>query len=50
MVAASPSPGWRFDHWEGGATSAENPLKLVLEKDPARRYQSASAFTETCRN
>lgn len=31
-LAAMPSPGWRFDHWEGAAYSSGTPLNLVMNQ------------------
>ncbi len=30
-ITATPAAGWKFDHWEGGATGSANPLTLVMD-------------------
>jgi len=29
-VAATPSAGWRFDHWEDGASGLSNPVEVLM--------------------
>jgi hypothetical protein len=30
-ITATPAAGWKFDHWESGATGSANPLTLVMD-------------------
>jgi hypothetical protein len=31
QLTAEPEPGYRFDHWSGGATGASNPLSITVD-------------------
>jgi uncharacterized repeat protein (TIGR02543 family) len=30
LLAATPDPGWRFDHWSGDLTGSENPVAVII--------------------
>jgi uncharacterized protein (TIGR02145 family) len=32
-VLATPSPGWRFDRWQGDHTSTQNPVSITMTKN-----------------
>jgi hypothetical protein len=34
-VTATPAEGWEFDHWEGAASSEDNPVTIVMNADQA---------------
>lgn len=32
-ITATPNEGWMFDHWEGDASGAANPLSVTMDED-----------------
>ena len=46
-ITAIPANGYRFDHWQGGATGSSNPLKIVMTSNITLTAYFTKVYTLT---
>ena len=47
ILQATPATGWKFDHWDGGATGTTNPTQITMTGDITVNAYFVSSNTHT---